>query len=62
MVPTMFRHAARFRPGFVGAWLFWVLGAAILLLVPLLLVRALMRSVDEDGPESGVRPLPSEAP
>jgi hypothetical protein len=44
-IPAMFRHAAHFRPGFVGRGLYWALLAAMLLLVPFLLGRALHRSL-----------------
>jgi hypothetical protein len=45
-----FERAAVFRPGWVGAWTFWLLTAAVLLGVPLLLARALAES--EDAPEA----------
>jgi hypothetical protein len=41
LVPEMFRRAALFHPGWVGAWTFWLLAALIVLLVPALLARAL---------------------
>lgn len=44
-IPAMFSHAAHFRPGFVGKGLYWALLAAMLLLVPFLLGRALVRSL-----------------
>jgi hypothetical protein len=44
-IPAMFSHAAHFRPGFVGKGLYWALLAAMLLLVPFLLGRALQRSL-----------------
>jgi hypothetical protein len=44
----VFERASVFRPGWVGAWTFWVLSAAVLLGVPLLLARALAES--EDAP------------
>src|SRR3954452_2614134 len=44
-VPAMLSHAAHFRPGFVGKGLYWALLAAILLLVPFLLGRAVVRSL-----------------
>jgi hypothetical protein len=40
-LPRAFERASVFRPGFVGAWLFWALAAAVLIGVPLLLARAL---------------------
>ena len=42
----VFERASVFRPGFVGAWLYWVLAAAVLVGVPLLLARALADSDD----------------
>jgi hypothetical protein len=47
-LPGMFRHAALFRPWFVGAWLFWALLAAMVLGAPLLLRAALARAAAED--------------
>jgi hypothetical protein len=44
----VFERASVFRPGWVGAWTFWVLSAAVLIGVPLLLARALAES--EDAP------------
>jgi len=40
-LPRVFERASVFRPGFAGAWLFWVLALAVLTGVPLLLARAL---------------------
>jgi hypothetical protein len=40
-LPQVFERASVFRPGFAGPWLFWVLAAAVLLGVPVLLARAL---------------------
>ncbi|MFL5821494.1 MAG: hypothetical protein ACJ76S_12510 [Solirubrobacteraceae bacterium] len=39
-VPLIFRRAALFRPGVVGAWTFWLLAALVAVGVPLLLARA----------------------
>jgi hypothetical protein len=47
LVPEIFERASLFRPGWVGPWLFWVLSAAALLGVPLLLARALTNSGDD---------------
>ena len=44
MLPTIFRRAALFHPTWVGAWSFWLLGAALILLVPLLLALGLRYS------------------
>lgn len=49
LVPTMFRRAALFRFGWVGAWTFWVLAALVLLVVPALCALALARAArDQD--------------
>jgi hypothetical protein len=47
-IPSAFRHAAEFRPGFVGPWTFWLLAGLILLLAPLGLWRALARALREE--------------
>ena len=47
-VPAIFRRAALFRPGFIGAWTYWVLLAIVLVAVPALLVRAL-RAAEVDS-------------
>ena len=47
-VPAIFRRAALFRPGFVGAWTYWALLAIVLVAVPALLVRAL-RAAEVDS-------------
>lgn len=39
-VPLIFRRAALFRPGWVGAWTFWALAALVGIGVPMLLARA----------------------
>ena len=52
LVPTMFEHAARFKPGGVGAWTYWVLLAAGLVVAPLLLARALRAALDADAHEA----------
>jgi hypothetical protein len=57
LVPEMFRRAALFRPGWVGAWTFWLLAALILLGAPLLLARALASAEDDTDPS-----LPSSRP
>lgn len=51
MLPTVFRRAALFRPEWVGAWTFWLLGAALLgafALAPFAMARA--GHADADGP------------
>jgi len=40
----VFERASVFRPGWVGAWTFWLLTVAVLIGVPLLLARALAES------------------
>jgi hypothetical protein len=49
LVPSMFRHAAVFRFGWVGAWTYWVLAALALIAVPVLCAYALARAAREDG-------------
>jgi hypothetical protein len=48
LVPAMFRHAAVFRFGWVGAWTYWVLAALAVLAVPVLCAYALARAARED--------------
>jgi hypothetical protein len=43
-VPTMFRRATLFRPGWVGTWTFWLLAALVAIGVPLLCALALARA------------------
>ncbi|NLT05440.1 MAG: hypothetical protein GXY03_03925 [Solirubrobacterales bacterium] len=47
LLPTVFDRAALFRPGWVGAWVFWLLAGLVLLAVPGLLAGAL-RSGNKD--------------
>jgi hypothetical protein len=51
-LPDAFDHAALFRPGWVGAWTYWLLLAALAAGVPLLLTRALSSASDEDESDS----------
>jgi hypothetical protein len=44
LLPEMFRRAALFHPGWVGAWTFWLLGGLFLVLVPALLAWAVAAS------------------
>jgi hypothetical protein len=44
-LPDIFRRAALFRPRWVGPWTFWVLAAAVIFAVPLLLAGALASAV-----------------
>ena len=48
LVPEMFRRAALFRPGWVGAWTYWLLAALAILAAPLLLWRALAKALAEE--------------
>jgi hypothetical protein len=43
-LPSTFRRAALFHAAWVGPWTFWLLGAAFILLVPLLLASGLRDS------------------
>jgi hypothetical protein len=52
----VFQRASLFRPGFVGAWTYWVLAALMVLAVPALLWRALGGVADAPTePEPGPR-------
>ena len=52
LLPDAFDRASLFRPGWVGAWTYWCLLAALAVGVPLLLVRALASAADEDESDS----------
>jgi len=60
-LPAVFEHAAHFRPGFVGAWTFWLLLALAAVAAPLLLLRAVRRAVDEDDRVDAPAPEPPPA-
>ena len=47
-LPEIFERAALFRPGWVGAWTFWLLLAVVVVGVPVLLGRALRAALNED--------------
>jgi hypothetical protein len=47
-VPAAFRHAAVFRFDWVGAWTYWLLAGALVVLVPLLFAFALGRAARDD--------------
>lgn len=49
-LPDAFARAALFRPGWVGAWVYWVLLALLVLGAPLLLALALARAARDDPP------------
>jgi hypothetical protein len=50
-LPGVFRHASTFRPGFVGAWTYWLLFGAAVLLAPVALGLALLRTLPGRGRE-----------
>jgi hypothetical protein len=54
LVPTIFRRAALFRFGWLGAWAYWTLAALVLLAVPALCVLALRRAAGP--PAAGIEP------
>ncbi len=41
LMPTAFERATLFRPGWIGAWTYWMLAAGLIFVVPFLLTRAL---------------------
>lgn len=47
-VPEIFERAALFRPGWVGAWTFWMLLAALVIGVPILLGWALHTALEDE--------------
>ncbi len=49
-IPATFEHAAPFKLGGVGTWVFWVLAALVLLGTPALLARA-VAAADDGGPD-----------
>jgi hypothetical protein len=54
-LPGVFRHAAVFRPAFVGSWTFWLLFLVAVFAVPAALLVALLRSdraADPPGPQA----------
>lgn len=51
-LPEAFRHAAPFKLGFAGAWLFWLLGGLAVVAVPAGLAYALTRAADDDNARS----------
>jgi hypothetical protein len=52
LLPDVFDRASLFRPGWVGAWTFWVLAVLLLAGVPLLLALAVARSRDRGEPDA----------
>jgi hypothetical protein len=65
-IPDAFERAALFRPGWFGAWVYWVLLAVLAIGAPLLLGFGLWRAVREDERDdeaASVRhPLAASAP
>jgi len=53
LIPTIFQRAALFRPGWVGAWTFWVLAGGLLVAFALT-ARALTWAVREDDQSADV--------
>jgi GT2 family glycosyltransferase len=49
-IPDAFQRAALFKPGFLGAWSFWLLAALVLLAVPALTALALSRATGGGAP------------
>jgi hypothetical protein len=49
-IPAMFRHAAAFKPPFVGAWTFWLVALLLILGAPLALWAALRSASRSEGP------------
>jgi hypothetical protein len=47
LLPEAFDRASVFRPGWVGAWTYWVLLAAMLVAAPLLLALAVLKAARE---------------
>lgn len=52
LLPAVFERASLFRPGWVGAWTYWLLLVALVIAVPVLLSRALASASEEDDPDS----------
>ena len=56
-IPALFRHAAAFKPPFVGAWTFWLLALLLIAGAPLALWAALRSATrDEDASLPSSRP------
>jgi hypothetical protein len=54
-IPALFRHAAAFKPPFVGAWTFWLLALLLLVAAPVALwaaLRSAARAEDSSLPSS----------
>lgn len=64
-VPDIFRRAALFKGSWVGAWLFWLLAAAVGIAVPVLLgasLTAAARTASAGEPREQVRNQPERRP
>jgi hypothetical protein len=65
-IPAIFRHAAAFKPPFVGAWTFWLLALLALIGAPLALWAALTAGSEASRPSDDPEPpdpsLPSVRP
>jgi hypothetical protein len=55
-LPKVFERATAFRPGFVGAWTYWLLLALVLVAAPVLLGRALIASLREPREQPAAAP------
>jgi len=53
LIPDAFDRASLFRPGWVGAWTYWLLLVALVIGVPVLLSRALASASSEDEDDEG---------
>jgi hypothetical protein len=49
-IPAMFRHAAAFKPPFVGAWTFWLLALLLIVGAPVALWAALRAATRPEDP------------
>jgi hypothetical protein len=56
-IPAMFRHAAAFKPPFVGAWTFWLLALLLIVGAPVAMWAALRSATRDEDPS-----LPSSRP
>jgi hypothetical protein len=52
LLPEVFDRTSLFRPGWVGAWTYWLLLVTLVIGVPVLLSRALASASEEDDPDS----------
>jgi hypothetical protein len=61
-LPDALDRASVFRPGWVGPWLYWVLAAAVLLGIPVLLARALAAAEGATAAEPDSPAPPARGP